>query len=93
MFAQLGVQVLEHDANGSLQHFSSLFAIAFAGLLRFMCASGRQIWTADRASRPVNSCARLRTARGSFGACAVAGELTPAGMTEQDPRRSLSRTI
>jgi len=89
MFAHFAVQVLEHDANGRLQHFSSLFAIAFAGLLRFMCASGRQIWTADRASRRVDSRARLRTARGSFGAYAVAGELTSAGMTEQDPRRSL----
>jgi hypothetical protein len=28
--------VLEHDADGGLQHFGSLFAIAFAGLLRFM---------------------------------------------------------
>jgi hypothetical protein len=31
------VQVLEHYANGRLQHFGSLFAIAFAGLLRLMC--------------------------------------------------------
>jgi len=30
--AHFGVQVLEHDANGGLQHFGSLFAIAFAGL-------------------------------------------------------------